>query len=119
MVEINPYRLLCAFLHALLPISLVLRNRILSNDITFVTRSDKKGLIAHDRKSNFFTQIQSYMNALLDFSVMQTWPVITGLLLLVAYSWPSGDSYKQFGVFMAPWEASSELCVLVKSRGAG
>ena len=34
-----------------------------------VTRSDKKGLIAHDRKSNFFTQIQSYMNALLDFSV--------------------------------------------------
>ena len=34
-----------------------------------VTRSDKKGLIAHDRKCNFFTQIQSYMNALLDFSV--------------------------------------------------
>ena len=45
--------------------------------------------------------------------------MIAGLLLLAAYSWPSGDPYKQFGVFMAPWEASSELCVLVKSRGAG
>ena len=29
-----------------------------------VTRSDKKGLIAHDSKSNFFTQMQSYMSAL-------------------------------------------------------
>ena len=37
--------------------------------VLYVTRSDKKGLIAHDRKSNIFTQIQSYMNALLDFSV--------------------------------------------------
>ena len=45
--------------------------------------------------------------------------MITGLLLLAAYSWPSGDSYEQSGVFMAPWEASSELCALVKSRGAG
>ena len=47
----------------------------------------------------------------------QTWPVITGLL--AAYSWPSGNPYEQSGVFMAPWEASGELCVLVKSRGAG
>ena len=45
--------------------------------------------------------------------------MITGLLLLAAYSWPSGDPYEQSGVFMVPWEASSELCVLVKSRGAG
>ena len=45
--------------------------------------------------------------------------MIAGLLLLAAYSWPSGDLYKQPGVFMVPWEASSELCVLVKSRGAG
>ena len=37
--------------------------------ITYVTRSDKKGLIIHDRKPNFFTQVQSYMKALLDFSV--------------------------------------------------
>ena len=49
----------------------------------------------------------------------QTWPVITGLLLLAAYSWPFGDPYGQSGVFMVPWEASGELCVLVKSRGAG
>ena len=49
----------------------------------------------------------------------QTWPVITGLLLLAAFSWPSGDPYEQSGVFMAPWEASGELCGLVKSRGAG
>ena len=34
-----------------------------------VTRSHKKGLIAHNRKSIFFTQIQSYMNSLFDFSV--------------------------------------------------
>ena len=40
-----------------------------ANRLAYVTRSDKKGLIAHDRKCNFFTQIQSYMNALLDFSV--------------------------------------------------
>ena len=45
--------------------------------------------------------------------------MITSLLLLAAYSWPSGDPYKQSRVFMAPWEANSELCVLVKSRGAG
>jgi len=45
--------------------------------------------------------------------------VITGLLLLAAYSWPSGDLYEQSGVLMAPWEASGELCVLVKSPGAG
>ena len=37
--------------------------------VIFVTRSDKNGLIAHDRKCNFFTQIQNYVNALLDFSV--------------------------------------------------
>ena len=49
----------------------------------------------------------------------QTLPVITGLLLLAAFSWPSGDPYEQSGVFMVPWEASGELCALVKSRGAG
>jgi len=49
----------------------------------------------------------------------QTWPVITGLFLLAAYSWLSGNPYEQSGVFMAPWKASSELCVLVKSHGAG
>ena len=85
----------------------------------FVTRSDKKGLIAHNRKSNFFTQIQSYMNALAIRFQCQTWPVITDLLLLAAYSWPAGNPYEQSRVFMVPWEASSELCVLVKSRGAG
>ena len=66
----------------------------------------------------FFTQIQSYLNALFTFQC-QTWPVITGLLLLAAFSWPSGDPYKQSGEFMAPWETSDELCVLVKSGGAG
>ena len=45
--------------------------------------------------------------------------MITGLLLLAAYSWPSGDPNEQSGVFMAPWEASDELCVLVKSHDAG
>ena len=84
-----------------------------------MTRSDKKGLIAHDRKCNFFTQIYTKLHECTIRFQCQTWPVITGLLLLAAYSWPSGDSYKQSGVFMAPWEASNELCALVKSRGAG
>ena len=60
----------------------------------YVTGSDKKGLIAHDRKSNFFTQMQSYMNALLDFSVRHglcgNWSA--------AYSWPSGDPYEQWSI---------------------
>ena len=43
----------------------------------------------------------------------------TGLLLLAAFSWPSGDLYEQSGVFMAAWVVSSELCVPVKSCGAG
>ena len=42
--------------------------------------------------------------------------MITGLL--AAFSWPSDDPYKQTGVFMAPWVASSELCVPFKSHGA-
>ena len=45
--------------------------------------------------------------------------MITGLLPLAAYSWPSGDPFEQSGVFMVPWQASNELCVLFKSRGAG
>ena len=45
--------------------------------------------------------------------------MITGVLLLAACSWPSGDPYEQSGVFIAPWEVSSELCGLVKSHGAG
>ena len=45
--------------------------------------------------------------------------MITGVLLLAAFSWPSGDPYEQSGVFMVPWAASSELCVPVKSHGAG
>ena len=80
-----------------------------------MTRSDKKGLITHDRKSNFFHKNEKLHKCTIRFQC----PVITGLLLLAAYSWPSGDSYEQSEVFMAPWEASSELCVLVKSRGAG
>ena len=45
--------------------------------------------------------------------------MITGLLLLAAFSWSSGDPYEQCEVFMSPWEASGELCVPVKSHGAG
>jgi len=44
---------------------------------------------------------------------------ITGLLLLAAFSWPSGDLNKQSVVFMEPWVATSELCVPVKPRDAG
>ena len=42
--------------------------------------------------------------------------MITGLLLLAAFSWPFGDPYEQSGVFVAPciWAASSQLCVPVK-----
>jgi len=83
-----------------------------------VTWSDKKGLIAHDRKSNLFTQNTKLHECTIRFQC-QTWPLITGLLLLAAYFWPSIDPYKQSGVFMEPWEASSELCVLVKSLVAG
>ena len=41
---------------------------------------------------------------------------ITGLLLLAAFSWPSGDLNKQSVVFMEPWVATSEP---VKPRDAG
>jgi len=70
--------------------------------IIIVTRSDKQGLIAHDRKSNFFHTNTKLHECTIRFQC-QTWPVITGLLLLAAYSWPSGDLYEQSGVFMAPW----------------
>ena len=43
--------------------------KILVSMILNVTKSDKKGLIAHEGNPFFLTQIQSYMNALLDFSV--------------------------------------------------
>ena len=49
----------------------------------------------------------------------QTYPVVPVLLLLAAFSLPSGDLYEQSGVFMVPWVASSELSVPVKSHGAG
>jgi len=56
---------------------------------SYVTRSDKKGLFAHNRKSNFFTQIQSYMNALLDFSVRHmacdNWSASAGCLFLTLW----------------------------------
>jgi len=45
--------------------------------------------------------------------------VITDLLLLAAFSWPSGDLYEQSGILMVPWTASSELCVPFKSHGDG
>ena len=47
--------------------------------------------------------------------------MITGLLLLAAFSWPSENPYKQSGGinFMAPWVTSSELCVPFKARDAG
>ena len=83
-----------------------------------MTRSDKKGLITHDRKCNFFptnTKLHKYTIRL----QYQIWPVITDMLLSAVYPWPSGDPYEQSRVFMAPWEASGELCMLVKSRGAG
>jgi len=64
-----------------------------------MTWSDKTGLIAHHRKSNFFTQIQIYVITLLGFIVRLS-PVITGLFLQAAFSWPSGDLYEQSGVFM-------------------
>jgi len=80
-----------------------------------VIRSDKKGLIAH----NQFFHTNTKLNECTIRFHCQTWPVITGLLLLAAYSWPSVDPYEQPGVFMVPWETSSELCVLVKSCGAG
>ena len=45
--------------------------------------------------------------------------MITGLLSPAAFSWPSGNPYEQSRVLMAPWVAGSELCVDVKSYGAG
>ena len=81
-----------------------------------MTRSDKKGLIPHNKKSNFFTA--KLHECTIRFQC-QTWPVITDLLLLAAYFQPSGNLYEQSGVFTGPWEASSELFVPDKSRGAG
>ena len=80
-----------------------------------MTRSDKRVLLPMTGNPNFS---HKYKECTIRFQC-QTWPVITGLFLLAAYSWPSDDPYEQSGVFMVPWEASSELCVLVKPRGAG
>ena len=76
----------------------------------YVTWSDKTGLIAHDRKFNFLTQIQSSMSVLLD-----SLPVITGLLCLgplaicassVGHSWCHGQPV-------------SELCLPLESHVVG
>ena len=73
----------------------------------YVTRSDKRGLLPMTGSPIF-----SHKNECTIRFQCHTWPVITDLLLLAAYSWPpSSDLYEQSGVFMAPWEASSELWV--------
>ena len=78
----------------------------------------KKVFFRSLQKFQFFTQIPAKLHGCTIKFQCQIWPVITGLLLLAAYFWPSGDSYDQSGVFMVPWEASSKLCVLLKSCGA-
>ena len=70
-----------------------------------MTWIDKTGLISHDRKFNFLTQTEY---KLLKFSVSDS-----------SAGWPSGDPCKHSGVFMVPWTGSSELCVPIKSCGAG
>jgi len=82
-----------------------------------VTRSEKRVLLPMTGNPIFHTNAKLHECTIR--LQCQTWPVITGPLLLAAHSWPSGDPYEQSGVFIAPWEASSELCVLVKSRRAG
>ena len=75
----------------------------------------KRDLYPSWQEVQFFTQIHvhSYVIALLDFSVRFSWFASAG-----CFSWPYGDPYEQFAVFMALWAASCELCVPVKSCGA-
>ena len=63
-----------------------LYSRLTSIEPCYVTWSVKTGLIIHDRKSNFFTQIQSYVSALLDSVpdlTCDSWSVSTGCFSLV------------------------------------
>ena len=68
--------------------------------ISSVTWSDKKGLTAHGRKSNFLHKYKAtYVSALLEFSVRcslwYNWSASAG--------WPSGDLNNQSVVFMELW----------------
>ena len=75
---------------------------------TYVTRSDKKGLIAHDGKCPIFSHTYKATLCIVRFQC----PVITGLLLFL------GPLVICTCSLMAPWVAISELCVPVKSHGA-
>jgi len=65
--------------------------------------------------SLIYKQIQSYTYALLDLAC-GNWSASAS-----CFSQPSisTELYEQPGALMVPWKASSELCVPVKSRGAG
>ena len=80
-----------------------------------MTGSAKTGLIAHDRKFNFFvTKMHQYT---IKF-YCQNEEVLGGLLLLAASSQPIGDPYERSGSIMEVWWEGRGLSVTMKLRRA-
>ena len=80
-----------------------------------VTGSAKTDLITQDGKFDFFTQTQSFMNALSNFTVT----VDQGKFLLAAFLKHSGELCELSGTLMEPWLMRRWLCVAVRLRGIG
>jgi len=74
----------------------------------FVTGSDKKGLIAHDKK---FIFCHKHKNTPIH---CQNELVLNGLFLLAAFSWPVGNPCEGSRSLMELWWAVRGLCVTVK-----
>ena len=66
---------------------------------TYVTQSEKTGLIAHVSRFDFSPRTQSYMNKLSKFH-NQNQLDLSGLVLLAAFPKPSSDPYVWCGASM-------------------
>jgi len=76
-----------------------------------VTGSAKSGLIAHDRKFNFFVTNTKTHQYTINFHCQNE--VLGGLLLLAATSQPIGNPYEQSGSIMELWWEGRALSVTV------
>ena len=85
---------------------------------TNVTGSAKSGLIAHDRKFNFFFVTNTMTHQYTIKFHCQNEEVLGGLLLLAASSQPIGDPYERFGSILELWWEGRGLSVTVNLHGA-
>ena len=90
---------------------------LFADPVTNVTGSAKTGLIAHDRKLNFFVTNTKTHQYTTKFHC-QNEEVLGGLLLLAASSQSIGDPYERYGSIMELWWEGRGLSVTVKLRGA-